>query len=160
MQGSADIPLNEKGIEQAKQTKHNLEDLDIDLIFCSPLVRAKQTAEVINSDRNLIINFDERLKERNYGEFEGTSKSSFDYNEFWAFNKNIKYVKAENIQDFFKRIYDFLDYIKEKFSDKNILIVCHAGVVKAIECYSNNMLTDEEIGPFLPDNACVLKYKM
>ena len=74
MQGSADIPLNEKGIEQAKQTKYNLEDVDIDFIFCSPLMRAKQTAEVINEDRNLNITFDERLRERNYGEFEGTSK--------------------------------------------------------------------------------------
>lgn len=160
MQGSADIPLNEKGIEQAKQTKYNLENVDIDLIFCSPLVRAKQTAEVINENRNLNITFDERLRERNYGKFEGTDKSSFNYNDFWAYGKNLKYDKAENIQDFFKRIYDFLDDIKEKYSDKNILIVCHAGVVKAIECYVNKMLDDEEIGPFLPDNASVLKYKI
>ena len=160
MQGSADIPLNEKGIEQAKKTKYNLENIDIDLIFCSPLMRAKQTAEVINEDRNLNITFDERLRERNYGEFEGTSKSSFNYNDFWAYGKNLKYDKAENVQDFFKRIYCFLDDIKEKYSDKNILIVCHAGVVKAIECYANTMLSDEEIGPFLPDNASVLKYNI
>lgn len=48
-------------------------------------MRAKQTAEVINENRNLNITFDERLRERNYGEFEGTSKSSFNYNDFWAF---------------------------------------------------------------------------
>lgn len=160
MQGSADISLNERGMEQAKYTKENLKNVDIDLIFCSPLIRAKQTAEVINEDRNLNITFDERLRERNYGEFEGTSKSSFNYNDFWAYEKNLKYDKAENVQDFFKRIYYFLDDLKEKYSDKNILIVCHAGVVKAIECYANNMLADEEIGPFLPDNASVLKYKI
>lgn len=67
---------------------------------------------------------------------------------------------AENVQDFFRIIYDFLDDIKEKYLDKNILIVCHTGVVKAIECYANNMLADEEIGPFLPDNASVLKYRI
>ncbi len=137
-----------------------MENVDIDLIFCSPLIRAKQTAEIINEERDLNIVFDNRLRERNYGEFEGTSKSSFDYNASWAYNKNLKYNKAENVQAFFKRIYNFLDDIKEKYSDKSILIVCHASVVKAIECYANKMLYDEEIGPFLSDNASVLKYKI
>lgn len=160
MQGSADIPLNKKGIQQARQTKNNLDNINLDMIFCSPLIRAKQTAEIINEERNLKIVFDDKLRERNYGEFEGTSKSSFNYNDFWAYGKNLKYDKAENVQDFFKRIYDFLDSIKEKYYGKNILIVCHAGVVKAIECYANKMLADEEIGPFLPDNASILKYDL
>lgn len=160
MQGSVDIPLNEKGIEQAKQTKENLEGVKFDMIFCSPLERAKQTAEVINSDRNLYIIFDDRLRERNYGEFEGTAKSSFNYNDFWAYTKNLKYSKAENVQDFFKRIYGFIDELKFNYPDKSILIVCHAGVVKAIECYANGMMKDEEIGPFLPDNASVQKYEI
>ncbi len=71
MQGSIDIPLNKKGIKQAYITKKNLDHISIDVIFCSPLKRAKQTAEIINKGRNLEIIYDERLKERNYGEFEG-----------------------------------------------------------------------------------------
>lgn len=160
MQGSVDIPLNEKGLEQARTTKFNLVDIKFDIIFCSPLIRAKQTAEIINADRNLEIVYDNRLTERNYGEFEGTSKSSFDYNKFWAYDENLIYEKAENIQDFFKRIYDFLDYLKTNYNDKNILVVCHGGVEKAIECYANGMMTDDEIGPYLPDNGSVLNYKL
>ena len=158
MQGSANIPLNDKGIEQAKITRSNLENINLDLIVCSPLIRAKQTAEIINSDRNLNIIFDERLRERNYGEFEGINKSEFNYNDFWAYNKNIIYDKAENIQDFFSRVYNLLDELKEKYIENNILIVAHAGVLKAIECYVNGMMKDEEIGPYLPDNASVLEY--
>ena len=94
MQGSADIELNEKGLSQASDTADMLRDLAFDIIFCSPLKRAKQTAEIINDDRGLNIIFDERLRERNYGEFEGTSKSSFDYNEFWSYQKNMKYRKC------------------------------------------------------------------
>lgn len=160
MQGFADIPLNEKGKEQAEETKLNLGNIHFDMIFCSPLIRAKQTAEIINNDRNLNIMFDDRLIERNYGEFEGVSKSSFNYNDFWSYNKNLKYTKAENIQDFFKRIYNFLDEIKMNYSNKNILIVCHAGVTKAIECYANGMMKDEEIGPYLPNNASVQEYNI
>lgn len=158
MQGSVDIPLNEKGIEQAHKTKENLKDINIDFIFCSPLIRAKQTAEIIGTAKNLQIIYDDRLRERNYGEFEGTSKSLFNYNDFWAYNKNLKYIKAENIQDFFDRIYIFIDELKMKHLDKNILIVTHAGVVKAIECYANGMMKDEDIGPFLPENCSVNKY--
>lgn len=160
MQGSADIPLNERGIEQAEQTKLNLENKNFDVIFSSPLIRARQTAEVINSDRNLNIIFDDRLRERDYGEFEGTNKLSFDYNAFWAYNKNINYEKAENVQIFFKRIYDFLDEIKDRYQNKNVLIVCHAGVIKAIECYANGMMSDENIGSYLPNNACVKEYEL
>ena len=59
---------------------------------------------------------------------------------------------------FFGRIYDFLDEVKQKYSNKKCLIVCHAGVIKAIECYANKMLADDEIGSFLPDNASILEY--
>ena len=43
MQDSVDIPLNEKSKEQAYETKSNLENIDFDIIICSPLLRAKQT---------------------------------------------------------------------------------------------------------------------
>ena len=159
MQGSADIELNEQGLSQAEETSDRLKEYDFDIIYCSPLKRAKQTASIIGEGRNCNIVYDERLRERNYGEFEGTSKSSFDYNEFWAYTKNLNYYKAENVQEFFKRIYDFLDEITKKEYEK-VLIVCHAGVEKAIECYFNGLMKDEEIGPYLPDNASVLKYEL
>lgn len=158
MQGSVDIPLNEKGIEQAHITKEKLKDINIDIVFCSPLKRARKTAEIIGVDKNLEIIIADELRERCYGEFEGSSKSSFDYNEFWAYNKNKNYAQAENIQLFFDRVYKFIDKLKNNYSDKNILIVTHAGVVKAIECYANGMLPDEEIGPFLPENCSVSEY--
>lgn len=160
MQGFADIPLNERGLEQANESKINLIDKTYDIVFCSPLIRAKQIATIVNEDKNIDIIYDKRLRERNYGEFEGTNKSSFNYNDFWAYNKNIKYAKAENVQDFFKRIYNFLDELKLKYQDKNVLIICHAGVLKAIECYANGMMSDDEIGPYLPDNASVQEYDL
>ncbi len=160
MQGSADIPLNEKGIEQAYETKNNLKGKKIDIIISSPLIRARQTADIINEDLNLPIIYDKYLKERNYGEFEGVNKLSFDYNSFWSYEKNIKYEKAENIQDFFNRINEFVEDLKSNYNDESILIVCHAGVMKALECILNGMMPDDEIGPFLPKNASVLEYNL
>lgn len=160
MQGLADIPLNNNGIKQANEVKKKFDELDIDLIYCSPLIRAKQTAEIINKNKKLNIIFDDRLKERNYGEFEGINKSTFNYNEFWAYRKNIHYKEAENIQDFFERINVFLQELKYNYSDKNILIVTHAGVLKAIECNIKGLMNDEDIGLYLQDNGKIIEYSL
>ena len=61
MQGSADIPLNKTGIEQAYKMQEKLDCIDIDLIICSPLNRAKQTAEIINQNKRLPIIYDGSL---------------------------------------------------------------------------------------------------
>ena len=55
--GRCDEPLNEKGLEQAEETRKKLLDEDIDLIICSPLIRARKTAEVINKGRNKTLFF-------------------------------------------------------------------------------------------------------
>lgn len=145
IQGCADIGLNETGKAQAKETAKLLEKQDIDLIISSPLIRTKQTANIINEGRNIDIIYDERLKERDFGEFEGMNKNEFDYQSFWTYSKNLKYEKAENIQDFFKREFNFLDEVKEKYKDKTILLVSHAGVSTAINAYFEGLPKENEM---------------
>ena len=69
--GRCDEPLNEKGREQARQTKELLSNINFDLIICSPLLRAKEIAQIINQDRNIKIEYDDRIIERDFGELEG-----------------------------------------------------------------------------------------
>lgn len=64
--GRSNEELNETGKEQARQMKNKIEALDIDLIICSPLIRTKQTANIINS-KNIPVIFDERIIERDTG---------------------------------------------------------------------------------------------
>ena len=135
--GRCDEPLNENGINQATKTRDKLLNSDIDLIICSPLVRARQTAEIINKDRNIPIIFDERIIERDFGEFEGKQTKDFDFHGYWNYYKNEQYQSAENIQVFFKRIYDFLEDITKEYEDKNILLVTHGGVSIPVQCFFN-----------------------
>ena len=67
VQGKADIELNEKGVKQAEETRDSLKNEEIDLILCSPLKRAIQTAEIINQGRNIKMIIDERVSERDFG---------------------------------------------------------------------------------------------
>ena len=127
LQGLADIPLNDTGKKQAKDLQSQLADKEIDLIITSPLQRAVETANIINEKNNLPIMKAEGLHERDFGEFEGLIKGEW-YRDFWNWNKNLRYEKAENVQDFSKRINDELDNIITKYKGKNILIVAHGGV--------------------------------
>ena len=140
--GRCDEPLNEKGFEQAEETRKKLLDENIDLIICSPLKRAKQTAEIINKDRNIKIIYDDRLIERDFGEFEGMETKDFDFHGYWNYYKNDYYESAENIQEFFKRVYSFLDDIINKYKDKNILVVAHGGISIPIRCYFNQNIPE------------------
>ena len=151
MQGRTDIPLNEEGINQAKIVGGKLKDIKFAKIFCSPLLRAKQTLQNLGVKCKNII-YDERLLERNYGEFEKTPKSSFDYN---SANKN--YKKAECAKDFFNRVVDFIKMLENEYLGKNVLVVTHAGVTKVFKWYFEG-IKDEEIGPYLPNNCDVLTY--
>ena len=71
LQGRSDIPLNAIGIQQAKDTSRLLKDVSIEKIFCSPLTRAMQTAAILQEVTKCDIVYDDRLKERCFGDLEG-----------------------------------------------------------------------------------------
>lgn len=158
VQGKADIELNEKGIQQAEETREILKNEKIDLILCSPLKRAIQTAEIINRGRNIEMIIDERISERDFGEFEGMINTEFDFNTFWSYKQNLKYNKAENIKDFFERIYSFLDSVKNEYVGKRILIVSHGGVSIPVKCYFDGIPDLETLLPLSLKNCEVAKY--
>ena len=158
VQGKANIELNEKGIQQAEIIRDYLKEESIDLILCSPLKRAIQTAEIINQGRDIKMIIDERISERDFGEFESLPSEDFDFNAFWSYKKNLKYNKAENIKDFFKRVYNFLDNIKNEHAGKRILIVAHAGISIPIKCYFDGVPDDETLLPLCLDNCEIARY--
>ncbi len=157
IQGRTDIELNNKGIEQAYKTKENLKNEKIDLIICSPLKRAKQTADIINIDRNITITYDERLLEICYGENEGKLHDEFDYDGFWNIVNTHEYKEAENVNKFIQRVHNFLNDLKNR-KEENILIVTHNGVCRAINTYFNGIPEDKNIIELGIKNCEVVKY--
>ena len=128
-----DEDLTEKGINQAKQLKNEIQNIEYDVIICSPLLRARHTAEIINV-KNRDILFDNRLKERNPGNLNGKPISYTNREEYWNFNSNIQYGTSENMKTFFERVFAFLDDLKTKDYD-SVLVVAHSGVSKAFNAY-------------------------
>ena len=71
LQGQSDIPLNEFGRELAEKTAEALREVPFDMAFCSPMSRARETAEIILGERRVPLIQDDRLKEINFGICEG-----------------------------------------------------------------------------------------
>lgn len=70
-QGSADIPLNAAGLEQARQAAELMVDEGVSAIVSSDLQRAATTAQILGERLGLPVRLDPRLQEINVGQWEG-----------------------------------------------------------------------------------------
>ena len=130
-QGWADIPINEVGKGQAQKIAEELKNIKFDKVFCSPLTRAKQTCEIIT---RLPYEIDNRIIERNFGEFEGLMHHEFDFKGFLNPKNDGTYISAEDVEPFMQRVFSFLDKLK-KYKNKNILVVSHGAVAVTTMVY-------------------------
>ena len=138
-QGWNDIPLNEKGVAQARVASEKLQNIEIETIYSSDLKRAKKTADIISASLDLPVHYTKRLREMNFGKAEGVKKTDlpakFPYIHS-AFNdiKNperydIRYPNGESIGEVQQR---FMKFITKLYEDgrKNVLIVTHGMLVR------------------------------
>ena len=72
IQGHTDIPLNAEGRAMAEKAREECQNVPLDVCYCSPLLRARETAEIVLRGRDIPIIPDERLQEMSFGDFEGT----------------------------------------------------------------------------------------
>lgn len=75
LQGHADIPLNEEGRQMAEKAREEYDGPVFDVCYCSPLVRAKETAEIFLKGTHTPIIADPRLIEMSFGVYEGIENS-------------------------------------------------------------------------------------
>ncbi|MEK9201604.1 MAG: class I tRNA ligase family protein, partial [Patescibacteria group bacterium] len=118
-------PLTEKGKKEAQETAKKLKG-KIDLIITSPLIRAKETADIvakIAGVKEIII--DERIQEVQMGEFNG--KSDSDYQNFSPLVERFEKTPlgGENLTQVKKRMSDFIYKIDSTYEGKKILIITH-----------------------------------
>ena len=157
--GKLDEDINETGINQAKEARKKVEKLDIDLIICSPLLRTKHTCNIINAN-NIPIIYDKRLEERDCGKLTNEKLGEFYYTDYWNYYSNKKIEGLETIPELFKRVSLFLDEIKEKYKDKNILIVTHGGVARGVYFYFNEIPEDGKLENFGSGNCEIKEYEL
>lgn len=142
IQGSTNIPLNDLGLIQAECLGKQLlkEDLHIGKVYCSKLLRAKVTADMIAQMLGVPCQILEGIEEMNMGQWEGMTwkevpeKYVDDY-EVW--HKNRRYTRipeGESYQDVIFRVFKALKELVKNHED-NILIVTHSAILMSMQSY-------------------------
>ena len=122
--------LSKLGMKQAKELGKIVSDKKFDVIFCSDLKRAFDSAKLGFAKRYKIIQ-DKRLRECNYGDFNGKSAKGFKDNLHDYLNKSFQ--NGESYKDVEKRISSFLKFLKKNYDEKHIAIVAHQGPQLALD---------------------------
>ncbi len=137
--GWKQVELNDLGKDQAKKLGETVKDIKFDVIFTSDLIRAIDSSNLVFPNQNKII--DSRLRECNYGDYDGGDKSLVVYEDYI----DKKFPNGESLKDVEKRIREFLDEVRLEYKGKTIGIVAHRAPQLAIEVITKNISWDEAI---------------
>lgn len=171
--GWIDCGLSEYGLEQALLLRHALRRISLDAAITSDMKRAVDTAEVLCEGRNIDLLKDERLRELNFGAWEGKhyTEVAEQHQENWQAWvtdwQNTAPNQGESFADMSIRVKACIDEIIQKYRDKDILLVAHQGVLRIIITYLLDIPAEKiwsftfEQGSYsvleLQDENCVIK---
>lgn len=134
--------LSGLGKKQAKEQGELLASKKFDVVICSDLKRAVETVEISFGNKFKVIK-DKRLRECNYGDWNGGPDSAFK-------NEMLKYVKTrfpngENYEDVKDRVEDLLKFIKANYDGKHVALLAHQKPQFALEVLLNGKSWQEAI---------------
>lgn len=120
--------LSDLGIEQSRKLPTLLKQDDFDIVFCSDLKRAIDSAHLAFGDKYKIVT-DKRLREANYGDFTLGKEFKDGLKKYI----DTPFPNGESYKDVEKRIREFVDFLKESYQGKHIAIVAHQAPQLALD---------------------------
>ena len=130
--------LTENGRQQVRDTANYLKGIQVDKVFVSPVIRARETAEIVCDVISLDYEIDERLYEIELGKLVGMNyediidKHGNLFLKFYSGDKQmLDYYGVESFTSVKMRIKHLLYEAIERYPDKNIIFVTHLDPIKA-----------------------------
>jgi broad specificity phosphatase PhoE len=156
--GRADVPLTEKGKEQAKLLAEKVAKLEVPVtkIIHSPLQRAKETAQAVAELNQLELTEDERLYEMDFGEYDGMPSKEEAFQKA-RLDFAVRFPGGESVMDMYARV---VPLIEECLADEEnvYLLVCHNSLIRVINAYFNPM-PNPTFFDFYVDNTELLSFE-
>ncbi|MBR2704083.1 MAG: histidine phosphatase family protein [Clostridia bacterium] len=138
--GWNEVDLSEKGIEQSKALRDKINIDEIDFVISSDLKRAIHSANnIFENDKEIIV--DKRLRECNYGDFNGDDSSKVIYEE----HIEDKFPNGECLKDVESRMRNICNELLEKYDGKTIAFVAHKAPQLALDVITKNMTWEDAI---------------
>ena len=163
--GSTDIPLNSNGLRQAEELACSLSSMEFDVIVSSPLLRAKQTAEAVSKVLNMPVVFVDDFAEICVGVYEGLTRQEVQaqYPDVWAKlasrTPDDAPTGGESHRAFDARIASGIAKLKAEYSERKVLLVCHAFAARVINRQLAG-LSFEDMHTFTLGNCEVVEYEI
>lgn len=136
-----DLPLSGEGVKQAEFLAKRLKDIKFDLIYSSPIERAKETVEIINKYHHSPIEFWDSISEwKTPTQIRGKSSSDPEAhgiiesiaNSLREGKWDYRYSDEESFKQLSERAKQVLKHLEEKHGDKTVLCVSHGTMIKNI----------------------------
>ena len=128
--GWSDVELSDSGRKQSIDLKENIKGKKIDAVFSSDLKRAVDSAK-LTFEGITPIKTDSRLRECNYGDYNG--KPSVIVEPLQEKHIEERFPGGESYEDVKLRVADFLDFLRNSYSDRKVAIVSHKAPQLALE---------------------------
>ena len=159
LQGRVDEPLNQSGRELAAVTGREMSDIRFDACISSPLIRAKETAEIFleANGSSIPIGIDDRIQEMDFGRMEGKKLTSMGEEGQLFFTDSFNFPGfpgGENVRQLCERTQDFLKELIARDDGKTYLIATHGCALRAML----NFLYDDPSSFWqknVPYNCCI-----
>lgn len=140
--GQSDIDITDGFTEEVSNIKKKIPSSFLDVnVYSSPLIRCRKLAEALFSE----INFDNRLKELNFGDWELKKWNNIDKNELdiWMNDfVNIPTKNGESYKNLHQRTTQFLQELQHQ-NIKKCIIITHAGVIRSLCAFANGISLDK-----------------
>ena len=133
--GWYDVELSELGIKQSKDLKEQTKDKEFDVVFCSDLKRAVESAKLTWEGIYTIIQ-DARLRECNYGDYNAKPSDIVESMQEKMIAE--RFPNGEGYEDVKARIADFLEFLKQNYDGKHVAIVAHKAPQLALDVLLKN----------------------
>ena len=134
--------LSQKGKEEVSQSSELIKNINIDVIYSSPLVRTIQSANIINTYHKAKIIKDNRIIGINQGIFAGRYWDSLTNEEVLLHNKRDPITGMESYEDAYKRSKEFVEHVLLNNHYENIVIVTHSTNATCIEYVLKGIVPD------------------
>ena len=163
MQGHSNIPLNEKGRQQAKDAAAQLRTLGLsfDVVYSSPLDRAMETARILSGKDQSELRIDQRIIELGFGVLEGTSFRVDPAPEVYTLNHDpAHYIPpkgGESLDALYERTHAFLEDLRLHGPEGSLLIVSHGAAIRGMMMSLTDM-TVEQFWDFRVGNCDILHF--
>ena len=153
--GWIDVPLTDKGREEARQAGEKLRQFRFDKAYTSVLQRATETLDIILEvigQRDVPIVYDQALNERHYGDLQGLNKAETakkfgeEQVHIWRRSYDIAPPNGESLKDTAARTLPYFEahIVPDLRAQKNVLVAAHGNSLRSIVMHLDR-LTKEQV---------------